>query len=174
MEIEKIQVLNGLNVWSADQKKLIQMRLNIGSYHLLTSNRISGFTDRIKTMMPSLYMHKCSHGMVGSFFNKIDEGVSIPYIIQHIALELQCLVGMQTNFGITVKANSPEIYNVVINYINEDAGMYAALAAVEITEALIKGKPYFIKHDINRLQNLYQEYQQKQSQTTIENNVKVA
>jgi len=60
---------------------------------------------------------------------------------------------------------------LVLSYADEDAGMYAALASVEIVEALIKGKPYFIRHDIDRLKCLYE--QSKASVETVKQTANV-
>ncbi len=156
MEIEKIQVLNGSNVWNTNAKKLIQMTLNIGDFESTPTNTINGFSDRLKTLMPSLYSHKSSEG---GFFQSVDKGISIVKVIQHIALELQSLAGMQTEFSRIEQTDTIGIYNLVFSFIDEDSGMYAALASVEILEALIKGKPYFIRHDIDRLKRLFEQNQ---------------
>lgn len=156
MEIEKIQVLNGSNVWNTNAKKLIQMTLNIGDFESKTTNKINGFSDRLKTLMPSLYSHKSSER---GFFQMIDNGISITQVIEHIALELQNLAGIKSDFSSTTQTNVLGVYNVAFSYIDEDAGAYAALAAVEIVETLVKGKPYFIRHDIDRLKCLYVQNQ---------------
>lgn len=171
MEIEKIHVLNGSNVLSTNSKKLIQMRLNIGNLESKPTNKIDGFSDRLKTLMPSLYSHKSAEGTIGGFFQTVDNGISIAQVIEHIALELQNLAGMETDFSSTVETDVLGVYNLVLSYADEDAGMYAALASVEIVEALIKGKPYFIRHDIDRLKCLYE--QSKASVETVKQTANV-
>ena len=49
---------------------------------------------------------------------------------------------------------------MVFSYIDEDIEMYATLESVEITKALVKGKSYFIRHDIDRLKYLIANIQQ--------------
>jgi len=159
MEIEKIHVLNDSTVLSTNTKKLIQMRLNIGNFESKPTNKIDGFSDRLKTLMPSLYSHKSVEGTIGEFFQTVDNGTSIAQVIEYIAVELQNLAGMKTDFSTTVETDVLGVYNLVLSYADEDAGMYAALASVEIVEALIKGKPYFIRHDIDRLKCLYEQNQ---------------
>ena len=167
MEIEKIQVLNRSNVWNANTKKLIQMTLNIGDLESKLTNTINGFSDRIKTLIPSLYTHKNSEK---EFFNSVDKGICITEVIKHIALELQNLAGLQTEYGRIEQTDKIGIYNLEFSYIDEDATVYAALASVEIVEALIKGKPYFIRHDIDRLKCLFEQYQStKESKKTADN-----
>jgi cyanophycin synthetase len=62
------------------------------------------------------------------------------HVIEHIALEIQTLAGMDVGFGRTRETKTPGVYNVVFNYIEENAGIYAAEESVKIAEALIKGK----------------------------------
>jgi len=159
MEIEKLQVVYGSNIWDTQTQKLIQMRLNIGNLELVSTNEIEGFSNRIKTLIPSLYSRKCAEGFTSGFFNKLDQGISIPEIIAHIAVELQTLAGLQTNFIKVVRTNTKAVYNVVLSYVDEDAGTYAALAAVEIVDALVKSKLYFIKNDIQRIKEIIEENQ---------------
>lgn len=159
MEIEKIQVLNGSDVLSTNTKKLIQMRLNIGNFESKPTNKINGFSDRLKTLMPSLYSHKSTEGSIGGFFQTVDNGTSIAQVIEHIAMELQNLAGIKTDFSSTVETGILGVYDLMLSYMDEDAGMYAALASVEIVEAVINGKPYFIRHDIDRLKCLHEQNQ---------------
>ena len=157
MEMRTIQVLNGPDVWNNHTRKLIQMRVDIGDFKSKLTNTIDGFSDRLKNLIPSLYSHTDSEGMAGGFFKSIDKGTSIAQVIAHIAIELQCLAGMQTESSKTVQTDTFGVYNVVFNSIDGDVGVFAALASVEIVEALINAKPYFIRHDINRLKYLYQK-----------------
>ncbi|MGB4776586.1 MAG: cyanophycin synthetase [Daejeonella sp.] len=148
MKILGIQVLKGPNIWSIRRKKLIQMRLDLGDLELRPTNKIPGFRERIEKLMPSLYSHRCSPGHEGGFFERIDDGTWMGHVIEHIALELQTLAGMETGFGRTRQTKTEGIYNVVFNYVEEKVGVYAAEAAVNIAEALIEGKEYDIENDI--------------------------
>ena len=64
------------------------------------------------------------------------------HIIEHIALEIQTLAGMDTGFGRTRSYGEEGVYNVVFSYIEENVGRYAAKASVAICEALIVGELY--------------------------------
>ena len=87
-------------------------------------------------MFPSLYEHRCSVGRAGGFFHRVDEGTWMGHVIEHIALEMQTLAGMDTGFGRTRSTGGKEgVYYVVFSYMEEDAGVYAAKAAVRIAQA---------------------------------------
>lgn len=154
MKILGIQVLKGPNVWSVRRKKLIQMRLDLEDTEQLPTNKINGFRERIEKLMPSLYTHRCSPGREGGFFERVEEGTWMGHVIEHIALELQTLAGMETGFGRTRETKTSGIYNVVFNYIEEKVGVYAAEASVKIAEALINGSEYDIDTDIMTMKKM--------------------
>ncbi|MBW3523557.1 MULTISPECIES: cyanophycin synthetase [unclassified Chryseobacterium] len=154
MKIEKIQALRGPNIWSIRRKKLIQMRLDLEEMEDFPTNKIEGFRERIEQLMPSLISHRCSEGTRGGFFHRIETGTWMGHVIEHIALEIQTLAGMETGFGRTRETKSPGVYNVVFDYIEENAGIYAAEQAVEIALALIENKEYDINTCIQKLKEI--------------------
>ncbi len=154
MKILGLQVLKGPNLWSTSRKKLIQMRLDLEDLEQRPTNKIDGFRERIEKLMPSLYTHRCSPGYEGGFFERIEEGTWMGHVIEHIALELQSLAGMETGFGRTRETKTSGIYNVVFSYIEETVGVYAAEASVRIAENLIAGLDYDIENDIMTMKKM--------------------
>jgi cyanophycin synthetase len=154
MKIENIQVLRGPNIWSISRKKLIQMRLDLQDMEQRPTNTIDGFYERLENLMPSLFSHRCSPGVEGGFFQRVKAGTWMGHVIEHIALEIQTLAGMETGFGRTRETKTPGVYNVVFTYLEEKVGVYAAEASVRIAEALIKGEDYFLEHDIQQMREI--------------------
>jgi cyanophycin synthetase len=157
MKIEKIQVLKGPNIWSTYRKKLIQMRLDLQELEERPTNMIEGFYERLEALLPSLYNHRCSPGVPGGFFLRVKEGTWMGHVIEHIALEIQSLAGMNTGYGRTRETYTKGVYNVVFNYEEEKVGVYAAEAAVKIAEALIEGLPYDLEEDIRQLKKIREQ-----------------
>lgn len=157
MEILEIKVLRGPNYWSVRRPKLIQMKLDLGELENRPTNTIPGFRARLEKLFPSLYEHRCSEGQAGGFFKRVDEGTWMGHVIEHIALELQTLSGMDTGFGRTRGAGETGIYYVVFSYMEEDAGVYAARAAVRIAEALVAEADYSLDEDIQKLREIRED-----------------
>jgi cyanophycin synthetase len=86
MKILKIQALRGPNIWSIQRKKLIQMRLDLEELEALPTNKIKGFRERLEAMIPSMIEHRCSEGVRGGFFHRVDNGTWMGHVIEHIAL----------------------------------------------------------------------------------------
>lgn len=154
MKVLKIQALRGPNIWSVYRKKLIQMRLDLEEAEQTPTNKIPGFRERIEAMIPSLITHRCSEGERGGFFKRIEAGTWMGHVIEHIALEIQTLAGMDTGFGRTRETKTPGVYNVVFSYIEENVGMYAAEASVRIAEALIAGTEYDVDAEIQEMRKI--------------------
>ena len=157
MKIVEIKVLRGPNYWSVRRPKLIQMRLDLEEMEEQPSNLIPGFKARLEKMFPTMYEHRCSVGTPGGFFERVEEGTWMGHVIEHIALELQTLAGMDTGFGRTRGTGKPGEYYVVFNYMEEDAGVYAAKAATRITQAIADGAEYCLDDDIMQLREIRED-----------------
>ena len=154
MKIREINAMRGPNYWSIRRHKLIVMVLDLEEMEELPSNKIDGFPERLKAMFPSMYSHRCSEGCEGGFFMRVDKGTWMGHIIEHIALEIQTLAGMDTGFGRTRGYGEKGVYNVVFSYMEEDAGRYAANAAVRICEALVANEAYDLEEDFQKMREL--------------------
>src|SRR5687768_4268759 len=157
MKIVEIKVLKGPNYWSVRRPKLIQMKLDLEELQQKSTDKIEGFRDRLEHLFPSLIEHRCSVGRRGGFFQRVEEGTWMGHVIEHIALELQTLAGMDTGFGRTRGTGKDGEYFVVFSYLEEDAGVYAAKAAVRIAQALTDGHAYNLEEDVQQLREIREE-----------------
>lgn len=157
MRILELKAMRGPNYWSVRRHKLVVMRLDIGELEERPTDKISGFLERLKEMLPSMYSHRCSEEHEGGFFERVERGTWMGHVIEHIALEVQTLAGMDTGFGRTRSTGEHGVYNVVFSYIEEAVGLYAAKASVRIAEALISGTAYNLDEDIQRMRELREE-----------------
>lgn len=157
MRIEEIKILRGPNYWSIRRHKLIQMKLDLEELEERPTNHIPGFLNRLQQLLPSLHSHRCSVGSAGGFFQRVEEGTWMGHVIEHIALELQTLAGMDTGFGRTRGTGKTGEYFVVFSYMEEDAGYYAAKAAVRIAQALVDSSAYDLQPDIQRLREIRED-----------------
>ena len=157
MKIVEIKVLRGPNYWSVRRPKLIQMKLDLEDLEQKPTNTIQGFRGRLEKMFPSLVEHRCSVGKPGGFFERVEEGTWMGHVIEHIALELQTLAGMDTGFGRTRGTGNNGEYFVVFSYLEEDAGVYAAESAVRIAQALVDNTSYPLDEDIQRLREIRED-----------------
>lgn len=142
MKILKTQTLRGPNYWSIRRSKLIVLRLDLEALAETSSSAIAGFYDGLLEALPSLVEHHCSPGCRGGFLSRVREGTMMGHVLEHVALELQTLAGMPVGFGRTRETEEPGVYQVVFAYENEQAGRYAARAALRLCESIIETGRY--------------------------------
>jgi cyanophycin synthetase len=139
MKILEIRTLRGPNYWSGYWKQLIIMRLDIEDYEEKPTDKLEGFYGRMQKVMPSLFTHGCSYQEEGGFLRRVEEGTYAGHVIEHFALELQTLAGMDTGYGRTRETTEKGVYNVVFSYMEEEVGRYAARASVRLFLDLATG-----------------------------------
>ncbi len=154
MKIIETRALRGPNYWSNYRKKLIVMKLDLEELEQSPTNKIPGFFERMEKMIPSLYSHRCSFDHEGGFFERVKEGTWMGHVIEHIALEIQTLAGMECGYGRTRSTGKEGVYNVVFSYMEEKVGLFAAKASVAIADALVNSKDYDINADIKTMREM--------------------
>ncbi len=137
MKIVEIRAIRGPNYYS--RHPVIFMQLDLEELETKPTDMVPNFKDNIAKMMPSLYEHKCSPGVVGGFYERLIRGTWAGHVVEHIALELQCLAGHEVAFGKTFTMDETGIYNLVYRYMDEKTGLRAGEMAVEIVEKLFEG-----------------------------------
>ncbi|MDB9495126.1 cyanophycin synthetase [Spirulina major CS-329] len=142
MKILKTLTLRGPNYWSIRYPKLIVMRLDLEDLDEVYSNQIEGFYDGLCDVLPSLIEHYCSPGYRGGFLERVQNGTLMGHIIEHVALELQEMAGMTAGFGRTRETGDRGVYNVVFEYVDEQAGRYAGRAAVRLCQSIVDTGTY--------------------------------
>ncbi len=157
MRILKTLTLRGPNYWSIRRQKLIVMRLDLEEIAETPSNELDGFYEALSETLPSLVEHYCSPGCRGGFFSRVREGTLMGHIVEHVALELQELAGMPVGFGRTRMTGDEGVYNVVFEYVYEQAGRYAGRAAVRLCQSILDTGRYpkeELEQDIADLKDL--------------------
>jgi len=157
MRILKIEASSGPNYWSVRRHKLIIMLLDLEEMEERPTNTIPGFYEGLKNMLPSLYEHRCSEGGPGGFFKRVKEGTWAGHVIEHVALELQTLAGMNTGFGRTRGAGKKGVYHVVFSYEDEEAGRYAAEAAYRAVLSLINKTTFNLEKELTALRLIWKK-----------------
>src|SRR5947207_15461691 len=89
----------GANYWS--RMPVTRMDLNIGAYEHISSADVSGFTQSLVEAMPGLRDHRCSIGEPGGFITRLKRGTYCAHIVEHVALELQGMIGNEVGYGRT-------------------------------------------------------------------------
>jgi cyanophycin synthetase len=146
--------LMGPNLYA--HRPCIKWKIDIGPYEEHPTNTIPGFYEGLKRLLPSLIEHRCSEGVRGGFFSRVEEGTWIGHVIEHVALELQGLAGIDVGFGRVRSAGPPGVYNVVYECEERETGIMAGELAIELVEALIHEQPFDVEGNVAALRRLYE------------------
>ncbi|MDT8369852.1 MAG: cyanophycin synthetase [Longimicrobiales bacterium] len=152
MKILEERALRGPNRYS--RHVAIFLLIDIGELEERPSDEIPGFADRLVDLLPSLYSHRCSVGEPGGFIQRLHRGTWAAHIVEHVAIELQCLAGMEVGFGKTLGTAREGVYKVAYRYRVESAGMMAGREAVALVEAMIESRPFDLDAVVDRLKAL--------------------
>ncbi len=134
MKIVETRVYRGPNLYAL--WPVIRLQVDLGELEDFPTLRLPGFVAGLVEMIPSLHEHTCSYEEPGGFIRRMseDEGTWLGHVLEHVAIELQCLVGHRVSFGKTRGAGLPRgHYNVVYSFRDEAVG----LAAGELARAVL-------------------------------------
>ncbi|MFT5127656.1 MAG: cyanophycin synthetase [Rhodothermales bacterium] len=155
IEIKELRAIRGPNRYKLTP--VIFMVLDIKEYELKPSDKIDGFSDRLVKQIPSLSEHGCSIGSPGGFIQRLQTGTWAGHIIEHLALELQCLAGMEVSYGKTFTSSIDGVYYLAFSYLVESAGVQAAKDAVTLYEAVAEGRTFDVNEAVSKLRVLREE-----------------
>jgi cyanophycin synthetase len=132
-----LHATRGKNFWSL--RPVTRMDLVVGAYDDLSSADVPGTTERLISAMPGLVEHRCSIGERGGFILRLRRGTYAPHIIEHVALELQTMMGHEVGYGRTRGGDTEGEYTLVFEHVHEQVGLRAAALALETVQQAFDG-----------------------------------
>jgi cyanophycin synthetase len=155
LRVTRLRALRGPNYWRL--APVIACDLRLGALEPVSSADVPGFTERLTTLIPTLYEHPCSRGAAGGFVDRLNEGTHFPHVLEHVALELQTLAGSDVSFGRVVESGDPGVWWVIVAYEEEEVGLQAMRDAVGIVRACLAGEPVDIERIVRDLHELQED-----------------
>lgn len=147
-----LHATRGANFWS--RHPVMRMDLAVGAYEDISSADVSGFTEALVAAMPGLEMHRCSIGERGGFITRLRRGTYAAHIVEHVALELQTMIGHDVGFGRTRGGDNPDEYTLVFEHMHEPVGLRAAALALETVQQAFAGTLHGVDHAVAELLSL--------------------
>ncbi|MGB9866617.1 MAG: cyanophycin synthetase [Bacillota bacterium] len=153
MKVLRIKAFEGRNIHC--HRPVISMDLDLEEYAAVTTSQIQGFVERLVSTLPSLSEHHCSTGEPGGFVLRVKRGTYLGHVVEHVALELQALLGCQVIFGKTRALEEPRVYSVVYEYECRELGIEAGYCAVRLVDDIARGNSPCLAETINHLKEVY-------------------
>ncbi|MEH6636760.1 MAG: cyanophycin synthetase [Halioglobus sp.] len=141
MKILSTNVYVGPNTWA--RFPVIKHVLDLGVLEQWPSAKLgTAFVDALIEALPGLQEHGCSYQIEGGFERRLreDEGTWMGHIMEHVALEIQCMAGSDVSFGRTRSNGEPGQYNMVYAYRQRDVGLEAGQLALKLLLHLLPTK----------------------------------
>jgi cyanophycin synthetase len=154
LEVTRIRALRGPNYWRL--APVIACDVRLGALESVTSDQIPRLNQRLVEAIPSLQLHKCTRGKPGGFVERLEEGTHIPHILEHLALELQSLIGNEVSFGRVVPSGDEGVWWLIVEFQEEQVGIRAMKDAVRIIRSCIADEDFDIDEIIDELLSLYE------------------
>src|SRR4051794_37677874 len=164
MKILDTRVYRGPNLYAL--RKVIRLRVDLGELEDFPTGKLPGFVDGLLAAIPSLREHTCSYGEPGGFVRRMteEEGTWLGHVLEHVAIELQCLAGTPVSYGKTRGHDLPRgQYHVIFSYDEEAVGLEAAEVGLRLIRSLLPPEreahlaaPYDFKTDLEDLVRLAQ------------------
>src|SRR4051812_15524114 len=142
----------GANYWS--RLSVTRMDLTIGAYEEISSADVPGFTESLVSAMPGLRDHRCSIGEPSGFLIRLKRGTYCAHIVEHVALELQGMIGYDVGYGRTRGGDSVGEYTLIFEHEHEAVGLRAAALALEAVQAAFAATLQSVDHAVAELEAL--------------------
>lgn len=156
MNITEIRALRGPNFYS--QQPVILLSLHVEELEYQPTSSRADFKEKIEALIPTLYEHRNTHGEEGAFLEQLDVGASVARVVEHVALELQRLIGHDVSFSKTKPLQDKGHYHVAYQYINEEVGLRSAQMALDIVQALYEGAVVDLSEHLSELRDTETNY----------------
>ncbi len=140
MKILKIQALRGPNLWGLHTA--IQALVSCSGPELCLDH-LPGFEDRLRERFPQI--------------SSFPPGAPLVSALELAALGLQAQAGCPVAFSRSVAVPEPGVYQVIVEYTEEDVGRLAVELALELCSAALNDLPFDLPSALNRLRELDEE-----------------
>lgn len=142
MEISRIRALRGPNLWS--RHTAIEAVVScVGAENEI--QQLAGLETRLRERFPDLgVLQPAGH----------EEAVALAHVLELIALGLQAKAGCPVTFSRTTKTVEPGVYQVVVEYTEEEVGRLAMQRAAELCQAALADTPFDLEAVLVELREL--------------------
>jgi cyanophycin synthetase len=170
LNILSIKTYKGRNIYN--HKPVLKLLVDLEDLHDKTTLDFEGFNDRLLEFFPNLVTHHCGIGKHGGFVERIREGTYFGHVFEHLCLELQVMAGYDVYFGKTRQSSNDFLYDIVIEYMNENVALECVKQSLNIIEDIIDDINIDIDYIFYRINKIKDRYDFGQSTLAIYNEAK--
>ena len=142
MEVTRVRALRGPNLWS--HHTAIQSIVTCTAQEACVS-RIDGFEARIRARFPEISLFQPTGH---------DDSIPMAHVLELAALGLQAQAGCPVTFSRTTATLEPHVYQVVVEYSEEEVGLLAMELAQALCQSAVDNTPFDLTSALTQLKDL--------------------
>ena len=170
MKILEQRALRGPNYYS--RYLTIFMRLDLEELEDRPSDEVDDIAEHLQRIIPSIHEHRCTIGTEGGFLERVRRGTWAGHMVEHVAIELQNLIGFSVGYGKTLDTDDRGVYNVLYRYRDEACGLAAGVESVGIVDNLYNRREVDMDAVLTRLKAVRDAHMLGPSTAAIVNEAK--
>ena len=142
MEVTRVRALRGPNLWS--HHTAIQSIVTCTAQEACVS-KIDGFEARIRARFPEISLFQPTGH---------DDSIPMAHVLELAALGLQAQAGCPVTFSRTTATLEPHVYQVVVEYSEEEVGLLAMELAQALCQSAVDNTPFDLTSALTQLKDL--------------------
>ena len=142
MEISRTRILRGPNLWSRHIS--IEAIVSCDEAERSITN-LDGFESRLRERFPAIGLFEPQHG---------DETISLAHVLETAALWLQAQAGCPVTFSRTTPTSEAGVYQVAIEYSQEEVGELAVKLAETLINSALRNEPFDCEAALKQIREL--------------------
>ncbi|MDR2711260.1 MAG: cyanophycin synthetase [Burkholderiales bacterium] len=142
MEVSRIRALRGPNLWS--RRTVIEALVRCDADEAVIAD-VPALEIKLHSRFPAM-------GSLTPAGDKMT--ISLAHALERVALSLQAEAGCPVTFSQTVATTTPGLFQVVVEYTEEDVGRLALRFAQELCVAVIHDAPFNLAEALSQINEL--------------------
>ena len=142
MEVTRVRALRGPNLWS--HHTAIQSIVTCSPDESCI-NKLDGFEARVRARFPEISLFQPTGH---------DDSIPMAHVLELAALGLQAQAGCPVTFSRTTPTLETSVYQVVVEYSEEEVGRLAMELAQTLCQSAVDNTPFDLASALNQLKDL--------------------
>ncbi|MCL6454544.1 MAG: cyanophycin synthetase [Alicyclobacillus sp.] len=136
MRISSVRHVDGPNVYI--RKPILVGRIDLEQETEQETVDYPGFAERLLERLPGLRDHHCAKGRPGGFVERLYGGTYFGHVVEHTAIELAALSGLDVHYGKTVYVGPAGVYDMVVECQEFECQKFLLFAALALVEDVLR------------------------------------
>lgn len=135
MRITSVRHVDGPNVYI--YKPILVARVDLDELTERETTDFASFSDDLLALLPGLCEHHCAKGEPGGFVERLYGGTYFGHVVEHTAIELATLCGLDVHYGKTVYVGPAGRYDMIMECKEYECQRVLIHRALELVTSIL-------------------------------------